>query len=369
MSSDPGRVVYASRGYTTHDYRFLSALVDSGWEVHHARFDGGTVQLDQRPLPPGVIECRWLGASVPLDEASPENHLKGFTEALKQAQPDVVLAGPIPTVGWVATSVSTVPVVVMSWASDLLIDINESAVARSRACEALRGAAATFIDCQTLADIAISLGASDDRLLVLPWGVDLDAFPFAPLDLRPGPIRLLSLRSLEPLYEPQTIIRAVSQVRNGSEGPDVILTMAGGGSLEHDLRELCEALGIKDIVTFAGRVPESEISDLLATHDVHVSAARSDGTSLSLLQAMSVGRPSIVVDLASNAEWVTDTSVGWRFPLGNEHVLAEAILDASSRRTALSDMGYQCRKAVEQRADWSKNKSAIGTLLVSLLNG
>jgi glycosyltransferase involved in cell wall biosynthesis len=235
----------------------------------------------------------------------------------------------------------------MSWASDLLVDARDDEATAARARAAFAGAAHVLVDNDAVGVAAVAFGADPAAVSNVPWGVDLAAFPAAPTRPQDGPLRLISLRTFEPVYDVATLVRAVALTSG-----DVTLTLAGSGSLEPDLHDLADDLGIS--VSWAGRVPEPDVPALLAAHDVHVSTSTSDGTSISLLQAMATARPSIVTDIPSNRTWVPDD---WRFPTGDAAALA-ARIDAVDRG-GLAAAGAAARALAEERADWDRNRRRI----------
>jgi hypothetical protein len=89
--------------------------------------------------------------------------------------------------------------------------------------------------------------------------------------------------------------------------------------------------------------------------DLYLSASHSDGTSISLLEAMACGRPALVSDIPGNREWVQPGVNGWLFPDGDEKALAQAIVRAVDQRQQLPEMGRAAREIAEQRADWERN--------------
>ncbi len=350
-------VLYASDGYTTHDRRFLESAASDGRTVHFVRFDGGRRVLETRSLPNGVVEVDWLGAKEPMTDGNRQNFGRAFRSVATSIRADVVHAGPVPTVGEVCATNSPVPVIVMSWASDLLIDACADGIVEAQARKALAAASHVLVDNQAIGVSAAALGADIDRLSVVPWGVDLCQFPMAPLpNTGAGPLRLVSLRSLEPVYDIATLLRAISLVNRPVE-----ITIAGDGSMGSELRNLSEDLKLGRSITWAGRVPEPEVRNLLASHHVHVSTSRSDGSSISLLQAMATGRPSVVADIAPNREWVPPE---WTFAVGDPDALA-GVID----RIDVSDLAAECaasRRLAEDRANWGVNRQRILNLYDSL---
>ena len=354
-------MVYASHGYTTHDRRFMASAAEAGWRVHHARFDAGTRTLCNQLLPPAVEPCRWIGDRVGLSADNLDEFIQSFRELVVATAADLVHAGPIPTVANVAVSASPVPVIAMSWASDLLIEApaDERCAALTRST--LKGASGVITDSRHIADIAASYGADPAHIVTVPWGVDLDSTPYLPPEDITGALRLLSLRSFEPIYDLPTLLRAVALLQ-GQGTDQVELALAGGGPLEPDLRQLAIRLGVDSTITWIGRVGEAHVSELLERCDVHVSTALSDGTSISLLQAMATGRPSIVTDLPSNREWVEPGVNGWVFRPGDAESLAAAIREADDHRSRYRDMAAVGRGIAERRANWDLNRSTVTEL-------
>jgi glycosyltransferase involved in cell wall biosynthesis len=89
--------------------------------------------------------------------------------------------------------------------------------------------------------------------------------------------------------------------------------------------------------------------------DLYISASHSDGTSISLLEAMACGRPVLVSDIPGNRAWVEPGVQGWWFLDGNLRSLADAFSEAYNQRQRLSEMGQAARRLAEEHADWPKN--------------
>lgn len=349
------RILYASAGYTTHDRRFLRAIVDGGWAVGFARFDRSQHSLDQRHLPPAVSALPWLGSAGDPKESLPTESslVADFARLVEDFDPSLVHAGPIPSVAHIARLAASRPLVAMSWGSDLLVDALEEPH-RSRASAALRASAAVLVDCETVKASAISLGADPHTITVFPWGVDLPNF--APRPIPGGPtLRVFSMRSHEPIYGIDVAIHALALARDS--GLDVQLTIAGDGSLNAELKSLAAELGCAAATRWIGRAAEDALPQLLADHHVHLSTSYSDGSSISLLQAMASGRPSIVSSIPSSREWLSDSEDGWLFEVGNPSALALSFSAAAAalHRGELASMGRRARRTAEMRADWSEN--------------
>ncbi|MBA3341018.1 MAG: glycosyltransferase family 4 protein [Gemmatimonadaceae bacterium] len=75
--------------------------------------------------------------------------------------------------------------------------------------------------------------------------------------------------------------------------PSARLILLGDGPLEREVRRLIRDLGLQDPIHTPGRVPYESLPDYFRPAAAYVSAAVSDGTSVSLLEAMACGLPVV----------------------------------------------------------------------------
>lgn len=270
-------------------------------------------------------------------------------------------AGPIPTCGRLAAKTGFRPLVVMSWGSDILADAARSKAVRRSAVAALRGSDALVCDCDAVREtIQGWLPYPDERVVQFPWGVDLKSF-------RPGPERLglrelpgwkdatilLSTRTWEPLYGTLTVLEGFAAARR--ENPALKLVMLGDGSLGPRVRRFIAARGLAEHAFLPGRVPHDRLRDWFRAADVYVAGSFSDGSSVSLLEAMACALPVIATDIPGNREWVPSARHGLLYPPGNARALAArigALAPAARRRAA---MGRANLARARRDADWDKN--------------
>jgi glycosyltransferase involved in cell wall biosynthesis len=136
-----------------------------------------------------------------------------------------------------------------------------------------------------LRHVLASFGIAAD---VVPNIIDLGEFVYRVRDpLRP---RLLSTRNFEPLYNVACVLRAFARIQ--ARHPDATLTLVGTGSQDAALRRLAAELRVRH-VTFAGRVPPSEIARYYADADIYIQAPSIDNMPLSVLEAFASGLPVV----------------------------------------------------------------------------
>jgi glycosyltransferase involved in cell wall biosynthesis len=180
----------------------------------------------------------------------------------------------------------------------------------------------------------------------------------SPLRIRKGwgadKFVLLSTRSWSPLYGVEDLARAF--VRAAELRPELRLLMLGGGPLSAKIHAIFQNAGLIDRVHFPGQVNQAELPLYYHAADLYISTSHSDGTSISLLEALASGNPVLLSDIPGNREWVTSPGeVGWLFEDGNANDLEKAILHAVDNRSELDGISGRARRLAEKRGDWDKN--------------
>ncbi|WP_420933456.1 glycosyltransferase family 4 protein [Alteromonas sp. A081] len=84
---------------------------------------------------------------------------------------------------------------------------------------------------------------------------------------------------------------------------DVYLLLVGDGEIRNELQQQVDKLGISNKVIFSGYIAKP--AHHLALMDIFLLSSLSEGTSMTLLEAMSLGKPCVVTDAGGNAEVVT----------------------------------------------------------------
>ena len=316
----------------------------------------------------GVHDDRWIEAMrssgctvtpLQVDPEGREAHSRVMSLTTELGI-DIIVAGPLTTcTSHLVDLVDLdVPLVGLSWGFDL----HEMAHDESDSdLSWMVGLAGLIVDSEPTRLIAEGHGVSRDRIELIPGGADLDRFgPAGPraehTELPMNSRVVLSARSHEPLYRVEDIVTAFERAR-GLVNDDVYLVVLNDGPLTEEMRA-----GAGDHTLFPGRVSERELAAWLRRSDLYVSASETDGSSVTLLQAMACGTPVLVSDIPGNREWVHAGLTGGIFPLGDIGALTQALTTALSD----ADVDESIDRAIAQvrsRADWSSNSPRLTSLL------
>ena len=345
------RILYASRGFGVHDERFLRALSASGHEIFFLPLT--TATHPGLVLPDGVRQIY-----VPNDKETTTHTIGSLLERWKI---DLVHAGPVNDVARAIAYSGFKPLVSMSWGFDLLWDAERELMAWTAIKEALDQTTVFFCDAHSVENKAVAdYGFDPARTVVFPWGVDHDLF--FPSGVRAGraphePLRLFSNRTWEDQYGVDVLVDGL--IRAGKTGVVFKAVLAGDGSLRPALQEKIKNSSIARQVQYVGRISQADLPGYYNEADVYLSASHVDGSSLSLMEAMSCGTVPLVSGIPSNREWVEDGVNGYLFDDGDDVQLAARLLALDKIRQKLPILSRNAQTVAEERADWTKNQQIM----------
>jgi glycosyltransferase involved in cell wall biosynthesis len=246
----------------------------------------------------------------------------------------------------------------MSWGSDLLRDADVSRQSYRRSQFALKRSSVLVGDCSPVARKAEAMGFPGERLVLFPWGIDLEQFKPGPGgDLRSrlgwqNEFVLLSMRAWEPLYGVDTLVEAFCQA--AGQNPKLRLILLGNGSLAGKIHQLISRAGMLSYVHMGGHIANPDLVRYYQSTDVYMSASYSDGSSVSLMEALACGKPALVSDIPGNHDWVVEGREGWYFEPGDREGMLQAILTAA-KSSRLYEMGQKAIETATAKADWRLN--------------
>jgi glycosyltransferase involved in cell wall biosynthesis len=190
-------------------------------------------------------------------------------------------------------------------------------------------------------DLAVTREGYPSRRMHLVYnGIDL---PLTPARMEPPGLRLVTAARLEPIKTMTLLLEAVSVARAG--GLPVELDVVGDGSERAALEEQADTLGLGGAVRFAGW--QRDIGPWLQRADAFVLASRSEGLSMTVLEAMAHGLPVIATRVGGNPEVIVEGVTGTLVPHGDVAALAHAIRETLTTPDRAAAWGASGRRRVE----------------------
>ena len=171
------------------------------------------------------------------------------------------------------------------------------------------------------------------------------------------PGRIVSPGRLERYKGHHRVIEALRDVIHGN--PDAHLVILGGGSYEAELRRIAERCGVTDRVTITELPPAERQAMATAMTQASVVVTMSDYESqgISVLEALSLGRPVVGCDTTAIGELVAEGLVRGVAPDAPSSVIAQQILQA---------MSAPVTGALPGLPTWDTSAEELGDLYLSL---
>jgi len=280
---------------------------------------------------------------------------------IKKFKPDILHGGYVPTAGSLCALTNFHPFLLMPWGSDILIFPDKSFIHRFLIKYIIRKADAVVCDAAIVKNKMLEIypNQKENRISIFPWGINLDHFkPHQNSNIREqlsfqNCFVIICTRNHKPIYGIEVLLEAFKDLVKTND--NIRLLILGSGSLTNRYVEYTKKNGLTNYVEFVGRIPNSDLPLYLNSSDIYVSSSFSDGTSVSLLEAMACKLPVIVSDIPSNREWVDNGLNGFIFEKGSSKDLADKILQLVNNSELSNKQATENYKIASAKADWNKN--------------
>src|SRR4051812_16313099 len=254
------------------------------------------------------------------------------------------------------------PLVVSLHGSDVFV-AERTAAARVVAQKVFARAGAVTACSDDLAQRAIALGAPEERVEVVPYGVDLGRFKPATADARAELRASLGMPAGAAL-----IVAAGRLVRKRGfeylidalpmpERQDARMAIAGEGDLAEELRARAARARVADRVHFLGNLPQDAVghwfaaADVAAVPSVRDDSGNVDGLPNTVLEALASGTPLVATRAGGIASVIEDGRTGALVPERDSRALA-AVIDTLLRDPLRAAAIGNAARAAAGRFGW-----------------
>lgn len=275
--------------------------------------------------------------------------------AALESEMAVVLSGPLDSTTQHLSGISN-PHIGISWATDVMVSAARGTKELSAWQATLRSLQAVLVDSVPAQNACIAGGMNPKDVIRFPWGPESPGRTVPrefEWDLPRGRKSVLFGRRLDPHYDPMGFVTAIQQL----EGRGIAATwvfIAHGGLVDKVRQEL-ESRGFGERVLWFPPCSPQDFRALVSEVDCVVSTAITDGSSITVLEALAAGTPVVATQSAGVSEWVIDGISGWTAPIGSAEALAGAIEKLltcpEARRRQITENGVRLVRAV---GGWSR---------------
>jgi len=291
------KVLLLADGRAFHTLRLQTELKNQGVEVVLAsmeKSDTVDVQLQKKSV------------SNSLNYVFVNREIKQLRSEVK---PDVINAHFASAYGFsVALSKvwQKVPVLLHCLGSDILISPKKSVAHKRKVAFALEKANHILTDSIYLAEQVKKL-YSKAILDIIPWGVESQVLEICSqkikrVDKLTEPLKILVPRPHTDVYNNLFIIKALRQYINDDK---ISLTFPSWGDDAIKFKKFAEA-SCPGKINYYRRLDRDKYIQFLSGFDIYLSAALSDSSPASLLEAMGIGQIPVVSDIPGVREWINE---------------------------------------------------------------
>ena len=151
-------------------------------------------------------------------------------------------------------------------------------------------------------DILVKNGVDKNKIEVIPHWIDIEKIRADKVDKKSDDNFIFTFFGrLAEEKGPDLLLKAFSKISNKTKK----LVLVGDGILKSELIDFCKKNGIRN-VEFKGYVPHNQIGRYLNESDCIVFPHRYFNYEWALLEAMCVGKPIIVTNVATTSEILED---------------------------------------------------------------
>ncbi len=154
-------------------------------------------------------------------------------------------------------------------------------------------------------------------------------------------VSILFLGRLTKAKSIETLLKAVSQIKENSKGLIFRVTIVGEGNLKQRLVKLTKKLKIENIVTFIGE--QKKVYEFYKKADIFILPSIWEGFGIVILEAFRAKLAVIASDIEGPSELIQDNKNGLLFEPKNHIQLAEKmklLIENKTLRESLAEEGY-----------------------------
>jgi len=167
------------------------------------------------------------------------------------------------------------------------------------------------------------------------------------LNIQEGEFVFGTIARLDPIKNHRMMLNAFSSSLKSM--PTAKLIIVGDGELMDTLKSLIDKLNISNNVILTGYIPYPK--DYLAVFDIFLLSSLSEGTSMTLLEAMSLSKPCIVTDAGGNKEIVTNKETGLVSDNDNMQQFSDAMLTLAKDASTTAEYGLAAKQRFDAKFD------------------
>ena len=341
MNDNRLRIMLLGDSRSFHLERYLSELKNQNCEVLFLSLESGCVpHVSLKRKGPFKLLHYYLSVSE-------------LRAKIIEFDPDVVDAHYVSGYGHLAVRAlkqTDIPLVVQMWGSDILIVPEKSWLHKRKVELALSKCNVVIGDSDFLISEACKI-RKPRQIANIQFGIEQRFLKLHKQSYTlKKPLRVIVPRPHEPVYNNSFIITSAVQLLKDNL---IAISFPNFGTRLGDFERELEKFGCSNVELY-DKKERGEFLEFMAEHDVYLSAARSDSSPVSLIEAMALGLIPIAADIPGVREWLGNEN-GFLFRQDDKNKLNRILSDICSSQNNYEEFRNNNLLKVKERAMFENN--------------
>lgn len=346
------RVLLLSNPESSHTIKWIRALANNDVEVY---------LLSLNPLNKNFlselqnIRHKNIGLNRKFVSQTPGSfskivYLKIFPQikkVIKEFKPDIIHSHYASSYGVLGALSGFHPFVLSVWGSDVYRFPHKSFLHKALIKFSLRKADVILSTSEAM--VSVVRKYTGKHVDVTPFGIDMELFRAYQDSSSRKEIVIGTVKNLKKIYGIDVLINAFKTVVERNPDKKLKLLIIGEGPDRKRLEDLTQNLGLENNVRFEGQVTPDKVPVFLNQMDIFSALSIYDESfGVSLLEAGSCQKPSVVSDVPGFREIIKDGETGFIVPRNDPEATTEKLNELVNDQGKCKKLGENARIHVEK---------------------
>lgn len=208
---------------------------------------------------------------------------------------------------------------------------------------------------------------TNKSVTIIPFGIDMDLFKPQSNQNRINDIIIGNIKSLEPIYGIDILIKAFESVKRRFPEKNIKLVIVGRGSKLKEYQTLVSNLHLSEHVFFKGSVLPEDVPSILKTFNIFACLSRNESFGVSVIEAMACKIPVVVSKTPGFLEVVDSETNGLFVEIDNiddaANKISSLILDEEQMMTIKNNAFQRVNELYNLKDNINKQIELYHTIL------
>ena len=185
-------------------------------------------------------------------------------------------------------------------------------------------------------------------------------------DVQNEKIEIAVVGRLIPIKNVEAAIDVFKSVKE--EVPNVHMSLIGDGPLRKSLEEKTKEYGIEESIDFCGEIPREQVLQKLQKADIYFLPSLKEGGSWSLMEAMSIGLPTVCLDWTGMGD-IVDEQSGIKVEVKDydktNQEFAKGIVKLANNSELRKQLGLNAKQRIRDEFSWESKLDFMKKLIGS----